>query len=348
MKSPFISIFIPVYNGAQYLKETLDSILAQQFTNYEVLCVDDSSTDNSHAILQSYASKDNRFRVYKKLNGGSVPPSWQFIIPHIKGDHTLYMSQDDLLLPETLQLLVNRLEETGADAVMPTEYLYFEKDDGQSKYIPIGVPSLQDKVITGKDAFRLILDYSIPGFSLWPTRIIKQYEVPTETFNADEYLQRLWISQCRNVAFSTGVFLYRCDNPEAITKRHSPLHYEVVLTNAMIMSLAEDVLSNEDTLLDELATAYFTDLYSRMLLYHQRKSGYSPTTRKRVESCFAKAYSTLRKRAMAKNWKTRISKHSYTSMKMVVALKCMRYRFKGVTLSTDIDLPPITTPRKYR
>lgn len=257
------------------------------------------------------------------------------------------MSQDDLLRHDTLQLLVERLCETGADAIMPTEYLFFENEDGQSRYIPIGIPTLQDKVITGKDAFRLILDYSIPGFSLWPTKIIKQYRVPTDTFNCDEYSQRLWLSKCKKVAFSTGVFLYRCDNPDAITKNHSPLHYEATFTNAMILLLAEKVLSGEDTLLNELATAYFTNMYSLMLLYLQRISTYSSTARKKIESCFAKAYPILRRRAAAKGWKLRLSKQNYTIMKIVVAMKCLQYRIRGIVLSTDIDLPSITTPRKY-
>ncbi len=57
------SIIIPVYNVAQYLRECLDSVLAQTFTDWEAICVDDGSNDGSGAILDEYAAKDKRFRV---------------------------------------------------------------------------------------------------------------------------------------------------------------------------------------------------------------------------------------------------------------------------------------------
>ena len=59
----FFSIIIPVYNVAPYLRECLDSVLAQTFTDWEAICVDDGSTDGSGAILDEYAAKDGRFKV---------------------------------------------------------------------------------------------------------------------------------------------------------------------------------------------------------------------------------------------------------------------------------------------
>ena len=67
---PFFSIIIPVYNVAPYLRECLDSVLAQTYPNWECLCVNDGSTDGSSAILDEYAEKDSRFRVFHKTNGG--------------------------------------------------------------------------------------------------------------------------------------------------------------------------------------------------------------------------------------------------------------------------------------
>ncbi len=68
--NPKISIIVPVYNVEQYLPRCLDSILAQTFTDFEVLLVDDGSKDKSGAICDEYAAKDQRIRVFHQPNGG--------------------------------------------------------------------------------------------------------------------------------------------------------------------------------------------------------------------------------------------------------------------------------------
>ena len=70
MNSPKISVIIPVYNGIDYIKECLDSIVNQTLKDIEVICVNDGSTDNSLSILQGYASKDDRIKIINKENEG--------------------------------------------------------------------------------------------------------------------------------------------------------------------------------------------------------------------------------------------------------------------------------------
>ena len=70
MDNPKISVIVPVYNVEQYLPRCIDSILAQTFTDFELLLIDDGSTDNSGKICDKYAEKDNRIRVFHKENGG--------------------------------------------------------------------------------------------------------------------------------------------------------------------------------------------------------------------------------------------------------------------------------------
>ena len=341
-----ISIFIPVYNGERYLSQTLESVLGQSYPDLEVLCVDDSSTDGSLAILNSYAAKDSRMRVFTKANGGCVPPSWAFVIPQLRGEFTLYMSQDDLLEPDSIELMVAKQKETGADTVMASEYLYFENRQENSR-IPIGIPELLDQVIDGKDALRLMLDYQIPGFALWNTEVIKSIGISTETFNADELAQRQWIACSKRVAFSRGVFLYRCDNTQAITKHHIPLHYESILTDARLLLFVEDELSGENALLDEMANRYYKQLYKLMILFLQHKSQYSKAEQKHVKPFFRKAYRILRTRVSLPNWKFRLSKLSYPLMWLVVLFKKTQYAIRGVDIINDMDLEPIQTPRKY-
>ena len=65
-----LSVIIPVYNVARYLRECLDSVQAQTFTDWEAICVNDGSTDECGKILDEYAAKDTRFKVIHKENGG--------------------------------------------------------------------------------------------------------------------------------------------------------------------------------------------------------------------------------------------------------------------------------------
>ena len=67
---PAISVIIPVYNVEKYLRRCLDSVLNQTFTDWQAICVNDGSPDNSAAILSEYAARDARFKIVTKENGG--------------------------------------------------------------------------------------------------------------------------------------------------------------------------------------------------------------------------------------------------------------------------------------
>ena len=71
MEKPIVSIILPVYNVAPYLRQSLDSIINQTLKNIEIICVDDGSTDESGKILDEYKEKDSRIKVIHKKNGGT-------------------------------------------------------------------------------------------------------------------------------------------------------------------------------------------------------------------------------------------------------------------------------------
>ena len=89
------SIIIPVYNVAPYLRECLDSVLKQTFADWEAICVDDGSTDESGAILDEYAAKDKRFRAVHKRNGGEGSAR-NAGIDLAKGEWICYIDSDDI------------------------------------------------------------------------------------------------------------------------------------------------------------------------------------------------------------------------------------------------------------
>lgn len=107
--SPTISIIIPVYNVADYLTSCIDSIINQGFKDYEVLLVDDGSSDNSGLICDEYAKKDDRIKVLHKSNGG-VSSARNLGIEKATGEWLYFIDSDDEILPNALQLLVNNIE----------------------------------------------------------------------------------------------------------------------------------------------------------------------------------------------------------------------------------------------
>lgn len=332
-----VSVFIPVYNGEKRLSRTLESVLSQTYSDLEVLCVDDSSTDGSFNLLKEFAARDNRVRVFQKPNGGSVPPSWEYVIPHIKGDFILYMSQDDLLEPDTIERLVKRQQETGADAVMPHEIHYHDGVPDEQLHHLKGINDDTSQVISGKEAFRLMVDYSISGRALWSTNIIRNIGMPADTYNADELAQRLWALECHKVAFSDAKFLYCQDNPEAITRGLSPRTYDDTLTNALLYEKAAEVFPTDKTWLQQLAGQFFHHLYLRMIQFYQNRTTYSKIESSQILRRFKSAYGILHRHVDTHKVKYIIASKTWTMMRCVVRYKYLQLRRQGIVIDQEFD-----------
>ena len=117
MDAPFFSILVPVYNVARFLPECLDSVLGQSCQDFELLLVDDGSTDESGAICDVYAAKDARIRVFHKPNGGLISAR-RYAIARAGGEYCVFLDSDDTLLPGALETLRSAVEASGADCVI--------------------------------------------------------------------------------------------------------------------------------------------------------------------------------------------------------------------------------------
>ncbi len=120
--SPFFSIIIPVYNVAPYLRECLDSVLAQTFADWEAICVDDGSTDGSGAILDEYAAKDKRFVVIHQNNAG-VSAARNHALGVVKGEWFLFLDGDDVLRIDGLSEFLPFVRNTNIDGVLVHPYI---------------------------------------------------------------------------------------------------------------------------------------------------------------------------------------------------------------------------------
>jgi len=110
MNTPKISAIVPVYNAERYLPMLVDSILAQTFRDFELLLVDDGSTDSSPAICDAYAEKDERVRVIHKANGG-VSSARNRGIEEARGEFVFFADNDDYVFPDCFATAVETIGE---------------------------------------------------------------------------------------------------------------------------------------------------------------------------------------------------------------------------------------------
>lgn len=110
--SPKISVIIPVHNGEKYLKETLESIIHQTFRDFELLVIDDGSTDRSLQIINDYAKTDDRITVYQNIENKGIAFTTNFGIGQAKGNFIAVSDQDDISFPERLEDRLNILNNT--------------------------------------------------------------------------------------------------------------------------------------------------------------------------------------------------------------------------------------------
>ncbi len=114
---PKVSVIIPVYKVERYVRRCLDSVMSQTLTDWEAICVDDGSPDNSGKILDEYARRDKRIRVIHKENGG-VSAARNDGIKLARGQYVHFMDSDDFIDPDYYEKMIDALVSTGADAAV--------------------------------------------------------------------------------------------------------------------------------------------------------------------------------------------------------------------------------------
>jgi glycosyltransferase involved in cell wall biosynthesis len=107
---PLVSIGMPVYNGRAYMREAIESLLAQTLRDFELIISDNASTDQTPDICQEYAARDDRVRVVRQPHNIGAAPNFNAIMPHATGRYFRWHAHDDKCAPEYLERCVDVLE----------------------------------------------------------------------------------------------------------------------------------------------------------------------------------------------------------------------------------------------
>ncbi len=126
-----ISVIIPVYNVEKYLPQCVESVLAQSYQNFEILLIDDGSTDQSPAICDSFAEKNTKIRVFHKANGGASTAR-NAGLDRASGEYVFFLDSDDYLDPQALEKLLSVLQSADADFAFCEAVTVEEESGAQS------------------------------------------------------------------------------------------------------------------------------------------------------------------------------------------------------------------------
>ena len=169
--NPLVSIIIPVYNGSNYMRDAIDSALAQTYPNTEIIVINDGSTDNgkTDAIAKSYG---NKIRYYTKKNGG-VSSALNYGISKMKGEYFSWLSHDDMYLPEKIEEEINYLRQNNLfnkNVIIFSNYQVIDKNNKL-----LFEPIINHHLVTKHPIYALLRGAINGNTLLIPKKAFKEY-----------------------------------------------------------------------------------------------------------------------------------------------------------------------------
>lgn len=212
--APLVSIVLPVFNGARYLRDALDSIVAQSFGDFELIAVDDCSTDATPQILAEYAARDPRIRVHRNAVNAKLPASLNAGFRLARGDLFTWTSDDNLLRPHMLQTLVAAADAHPGHAVFHSDYRLIDE---------AGLPG---NLVSVAPSHQLVFGNVVGCSFLYRREVQHQLGGYDETlFGVEDY--DFWLRAARHFAFfpiHEDLYLYRRHGGSLTTARARQIH----------------------------------------------------------------------------------------------------------------------------
>lgn len=216
-----ISIILPIYNGEQYLRDCLESILKQKYHNFEVILVNDGSIDSSEAICRQYVNRDDRFRYVQKEHGGASSAR-NYGLELVKGEYVTFIDADDWVEENYLELLHQSLKENNADISVST-YKKFDVDTNLF-YLHAFQINESNQVFTQKELVEKLpqLERITESFEIIGGKLVKkslllgiQFNERTQLSENMEFWFKLYLLSNRIAFVNKEIYNFRLQDSEA-------------------------------------------------------------------------------------------------------------------------------------
>ena len=221
---PLLSVVIPIWNTEPYLRRCLDSVINQSYTNLEIICVNDGSTDNSLNILEEYAREDTRIRIINKPNGGLVSAR-KAGVAAAKGDYITQVDSDDYIAAGMYEHLMNEAIVQQVDVVTSGlirdygERIVYEPESASyGFYSDQKLQRLLAEIVDTDKFYKANISLHVTN-KIYRTEVLKKYQasVPDEvTVGDDAAVVFPLLYACNSIYVSGTNYYHYCIRPDSI------------------------------------------------------------------------------------------------------------------------------------
>lgn len=244
-----ISIIMAVYNGEAFLDRALQSFLAQNSENWELICVDDGSNDSSAEIINQYAQIEPRIRLLQQENSGTARARITGYRA-ATGDFVFCgVDQDDYVEPDFVRKLSQEASTTDADVIL-CDWMV-ERQTGKFVSFWHGKNFGIGDQLMGMQAFDATFPWRIHAIGLWSRSLVEEFAIDERyafnNYDADEYLSRLIVLNANKVYLGAAKY-FHCVNPRSLTSEASPKMVYALETNEKLLFLADRIDAPAETI----------------------------------------------------------------------------------------------------
>ena len=242
MKDSKISVIVPIYNMEKYLERCVDSILAQTYTNLEIILVDDGSSDLSPEICDRYAQADSRVKVVHKTNGG-LSSARNAGLDIATGDYIGFVDSDDYISADMYRILAERLENSDCEIA---NVMYVRADE-EGNTTPSNVPHATDKEIGSEQFIRELMlhtgDVSVWS-KLFQIEMLKEIRFPEGKLNEDLLFMLEVFTKVNKVAFAAHIGYYYFTRSESISSGYGKAVIDMVGNSLKAKEIVRNAFPN--------------------------------------------------------------------------------------------------------
>ncbi|WP_047983983.1 glycosyltransferase family 2 protein [Ornithinibacillus californiensis] len=251
---PNISLIVPVYNGENFLAECIDSILMQSFKNFELIIVNDGSTDDTWRICENYRDKDNRVKIINKENGG--PGSARNIgITQAKGDYIGFVDSDDIINSNMYKILYKVALRDDADLVACG---FHDNSTNKSHVNPIDGKLIIKGLEIKEDLEKLLIQNKILTYASLCNKLYKKSLIINN---------KLFINERIHIAEDLCFNLLVLNKASCISAVNEPLYSYRNVNNESLMTKSYDLFYQHLIARDEIVRIYRAIGISNEVLY---------------------------------------------------------------------------------